>query len=362
MAKKSKSNKKLKTNTDTQTSSPQETGKQKTVVLPKSTASPKVTKDSVGATARRLKKPRYRSFRLEKRISYNAPKTPGTIATLKESFAFIGKHWQIILGITAVYTALYFILVRGIGGGIDFETLKSDVTGTLGSVLGEGEVSGVTSVFGLVGLLVVNPALSNQQSPMSNYYQTAIFIIFVLAMIWAMRQLHAGQRITVKDAFYKGMYPLVPFILVVLVIGVQMIPVFVANIAIQLVQDVDNPLALSLAEQVLWALFWLLMVASTLYMVSGSIFGLIVVTLADMTPIRALKGAYDIVRFRRLVIMRRFVVLLLLLLIGLVVIMLPVLLWAVQIASVVYTLWSSFTVMVMVVFVYMLYRRMLPRD
>ena len=314
----------------------------------------------IKSTTRRLKKPRYKSFHLEKRITYKAPPTPGVKATFRETFSFIKKHRRVIFGIAGIYALLYIALVRGVGGGLDFAALKADITNSMNLLIKDGSVSNVTTVLGLVMTLAVNPTGGQELSVAATFYQAILLVIFVLAMIWALRQLHAGKSISVKDAYYKGMYPLVPFILIVCYISVQLIPLIFANIVLGVIRDSDTPVALTVAEQALWGIFWFLMMLATVYMVVGSLFALIIITLPDMTPLKAMQGAYDLLRFRRLTVIRRLVVLLAVALLAMAIIMLPALLWAVRLASLLYVLWSVLVLTLVINFLFVMYRRMLP--
>lgn len=318
--------------------------------------------DQATAVPRRMKKPKYRSFRLEKRIKYHAPPTPGTIETLKETLRFGKKHWRVILGVASIYAVLQLVLVRSVSNGLDFTSVKEAVASGLQTSFETKDVAGFLNVASILGVVMFNPTAGVETNVASQFYQTALLIIFSMALIWALRKLNIGQKFKVKDAYYKGMYPLVPFILVLIVLAIQTLPVFIANFILQLVQDPNSPIALSLAEQLLWAIFWFLMFVSTAYMVSGSIFALIVVTMENMTPVRAIKGAYDIVRFRRLVLMRRFITFIFLMLLGMIGVMLPTILFAVRFAGIVYTVWSVFVVTLLIMFIFTLYQRMLPRD
>ncbi len=313
------------------------------------------------SNVRRLKKPRYTSFRLEKRIAYKAPPTPGTIAILREALHTLIKHWRLIGGVAAIYAALYLILVRGIGGGIDFVTLKEEITTSMNDLISDGSVNSATTVLGLVSVLVLNPAAGQAQNAAANFYQAIILILFLLALIWTLRQLQSGKHFRIRDAYYRGMYPLVPFILILVVIAAQAVPLLFANLVLNIVRDAETPVALSLAEQVLWALFWFLMMLASVYMISGSIFALIIVTLADMTPLRALNGAYDLLRFRRFTVLRRVFVLMIIIVLGLGVVMVPTILWAVRFAGIVYTAWSVFSLTLLVTCLFVMYKRMLPR-
>lgn len=207
------------------------------------------TQQTTKSSVRRLKKPRYKSFRLEKRISYKAPPTPGTIAILKEALRTLKKHWRLIGGVAAIYAVLYMLLVSGIGGGIDFVTLKEEISTSMGDLITDGTANSFTTVLGLVSVLVLNPAAGQAQNAAANFYQAILLVIYLLALIWTLRQLQSGKQFRIRDAYYRGMYPLVPFLLIIGVMAAQAVPLLFANLVLNIVRDVDTPVALTVAEQ-----------------------------------------------------------------------------------------------------------------
>src|SRR5690606_11105266 len=66
-----------------------------------------------------------------------------------------------------------------------------------------------------------------------------------------------------------------------------------------------NGLAITPVEQAVWILFFVACAMLTLYMISSSLFALYIVTLPNMTPMKALKSARQVVLHRRLMIMRK---------------------------------------------------------
>src|SRR6185437_14457361 len=93
------------------------------------------------------------------------------------------------------------------------------------------------------------------------------------------------------------MYPLVPFILVIVIILIQLLPLLIGGLLFAFVTSVG--IAYVLIEQILWGILCLIFMWISVYMVSSSIFALYVVTLPDMTPRKALKSARELVRYRR---------------------------------------------------------------
>jgi len=62
-------------------------------------------------------------------------------------------------------------------------------------------------------------------SESASVIQSVLIVLMSLVIIWALRQLLAGKKFSVKEAYYNSMFPLIPFILVILVIIVQLLPI-----------------------------------------------------------------------------------------------------------------------------------------
>jgi len=106
---------------------------------------------------------------------------------------------------------------------------------------------------------------------------------------------------------------------------------------------------------VLFALLALL----SLYMVSSSVFALYIVTLPDMTPMRALRSARDLVANRRWSVVRKIIIIPIIFLVLAAVIMIPVILFLTPIAP-----WMMFALFMIAIaifhsYMYALYRALL---
>src|SRR5690606_28518012 len=118
--------------------------------------------------------------------------------------------------------------------------------------------------------------------------QMLLLLIASLAIIWALRKTHGDVKVRARDAFYQGMYPLIPFILVLLVIGLQLLPLLLGSSLYSLVTT--NGIAVHAIEQTAWLLLFGGLSLLSLYMLSSSLFALYIVTLPNMTPMKALRS------------------------------------------------------------------------
>lgn len=317
---------------------------------PKAKKSAKTTESNASAQPRRFKTASYQSFRLRRRIKPTSPKLTGAFRLLGRAFTLIQQHWRLFLGITLVYGVLTIVLVRGIGGGIDLGSLKSSLRGGLG-----GNYSDLATGAALFSYLLGSAGSST--TPAGGTYQTLLTILMSLVVIWALRQVLANKSIRVRDAFYRGVYPLIPFILVLLVIGLQLIPLGVGNWLYSTV--VGNGIAITGLERLLWALIFFLLALLSLYMICSSLFALYIVTLPDMTPMKALRSARQLVRHRRFLVLRKILFLPLALLVLGGVLMIPLILFATAIAQWVFFGLTMAVLIVVHAYMYTLYRELL---
>lgn len=304
------------------------------------------------ATKRRLKQPKYKSFRVSKRI--HQPKTPltGAFRLFGTSIKLLINKWRLFGGIVFIYMLLTIIFVRGFGVSSNIGQLKSTIVG-----LFHGSTAGLSSGLALFGILLSNA--NSTSSEVAGAYQSMLLVIISLVLIWAFRHTLANNKtkIRISDAFYKSLAPLISFLLVLIVISLQFIPMIFANFLYRVV--ISGGLAVTLIEKVLWILLTALFVILTLYMVSSSIFALYIVTLPDMRPMQALRSARNLVLHRRWVIMRKIVFLPVMLLFLAALFVVPIILVSPVTAEWLFFVLSMMALAVAHSYMYHLYRELL---
>lgn len=276
----------------------------------------------------------------------------GSFRLFKMSTSLLIKNWRLFGGIVVVYLVLTIVLVKGFGVSSGIAELKS----TLQEVF-DGKADQVATSFALFSVLLSNA--SSTASEVAGAYQSMLLTIVSLVLIWTLRQTQAGKMATVsiRDAFYKGLYPLVPFLLVLLVIGLQLIPLLIASFLYGVV--FGSGLAVTPIEQGLWILLLSGLSLLSLYMVTSSVFALYIVTLPDMRPMQALHSARDLVRHRRWTIMRKVLFLPAILLIIAALIMVPLIIIAATLAEWLFFVLSMLSLAVVHSYMYGLYRELL---
>lgn len=269
---------------------------------------------------------------------------PSAWSLTKKSIGLLWENRILFFGIAAVYALLTFIFV-GIASSSDVNSLKA----SFGSNFSIGNAFNV-----FVNLLGTNSDSSNVAA---GVYQFILSIIVSLAIIWAYRQVVAGSRIRIRDSFYQGMYALVPFVFILLVIGLELLPLLIGSVIYSLV--IGNGIAVVMFEKILWGLMFGASALTSLYLLSSSIFALYIVTLPDMTPFKALRSAHSIVKGRRILLIRKILFLPLLLFILATVIMLPFIIWMTALTHMVFFLISMSVLLVVHGYFFTLYRELI---
>lgn len=245
-----------------------------------------------------LKVPKRTNRQTRKTIKAGQKPLPSTVKLLRTSIGRLYQAWPLFIGISLVYSLLLLLFVQSQSSGSVSE-LKAAVQDGIG-----GEVSSLGVGVSVFGILL--GSANSTASDVSSLYQTIIFIVVSLALLWSLRQQRPIKRwwLATKQAFYQSTHPLVPFLLVLVVVALQLLPVIMAGGIYNNV--ILGGVAQTLTEGVLWlgVLFGLLFIS--LYWLSSSVFALVIVTLPDTPPRKALRMAKQLVRFRRLTIMRRF--------------------------------------------------------
>jgi len=302
--------------------------------------------------ARRRKEPKYKHFRLSRSIKskeINAP-LPGFFSLLRGSLRVVRENRALFIGIIFIYSLLNIVFVAGLGSSMDFVQTKQQISDLFGA--------NTTSVNSTLTLFVYLVDSTNAQAgEVAGAYQLFLLLITSLAVIWAVREVMAGNKISSKDAFYKGIFPLVPFILVLLIMGLQMLPFIIGSSIYSIV--VSGGLAINSLEKIVWLVFFLLTALLSFYMLLSSIFAVYIVTLPDMTPMKALRSARGLVIHRRWSIGLRIIALPILMVVFAMLLLTPVVLVLPWLAVGLAIVLGAFYICLWHLYIYRLYRSML---
>ena len=264
----------------------------------------------------------------------------------------IWHYKRLFGGIMLMYGFLNLLLVRGLSGSSDLSTLKSTLDAAAHGVSAKLLSSSLSFTY-----LLTTSGSGNTAS--SGVYQGLLLVACSLACIWALRQslTKHKDRVRTKDSFYLGMYPVVPFILVFLLLSLQVLPLALGAGFYSLVTQ--NGIAVNLWERCVTGAIALLLGLWSLRMITASIFALYIVTLPDMTPLRAYRSARKLVYRRRLLIWRKLIFLPIILLVLAGAIEIPLIYFYTMLAE-----WTFFVITMVMLpvihgYVYNLYREML---
>lgn len=285
-----------------------------------------------------------------KTVSYK--RLPGVIELSRSSLNLLWAQRYTILGIILIYGAVNLAVAQGFNSGLSVTSAKAQLNSLFHGHL--SNLGGNLTIYALMLGSIGGTSSSN------GFGYTLLFAVLAsLAVIWTIRN-SASQpknRVLIRDAYYRGMYPLIPFILILLLIGIELLPML-AGISLY-VTAINNSIAITAIEKLGFIVLMILLSALSFFLLSSSIFALYIVTLPDMNPMKALRSARDLVRKRRLMVLLRLLFLPLALLVLSALIMLPFIAWAAAAAS-----WAFFVLSLLMLalangYIYNLYRELL---
>ncbi len=285
------------------------------------------------------------------KLSDVAPgKLPSIRQLVKKSALVVWEHKRLFGGITLIYGVLNFILVQGLSGAANVAQLKESLQQVF-----TGHFASLASGLGTFTSLL--SSAGNTTGDTASAYQAFLVVIASLAVIWALRQILSGNRPGIRDAYYRGMSPLVPFMLVLFVISLQLVPLVLGSTLYALV--INNGIAVYAVEKIIWAVVAGVLALLTFYMLSSSIFALYIVTLPDMTPLQALRSARRLVRHRRWTVLRKMLCLPIILLVAAAIIMIPIIIVLTPLAAAAFFILTMLSLLAIHTYTYTLYRELL---
>lgn len=305
------------------------------------------TKKNEKKASSRVRKLDYKSKK--KSVKINEP-IPSSFVILKSAISHVWRNKKLFAGIIFVYAILYLLLVKGLAANFQLPDTKEAIEEA------GGDVDPITLGTVLFGSLV--GTASSTQSESSAVYQVFLFILISLVLIWALRQTYEGSpKIKVKQAFYSGMYPLIQYILVWLLIILQLIPALIGVSVYSIVSS--NGIAVGPIENILWAALALLLVSVSVFFVSSSLFATYIVALPKMTPMLAIRKASLIVKFRRFSVIRKVIFFPIVVLILSLVIFLPLVIYLTLLAEVLFVVFLFVLILMGHAYFYNLYRKLI---
>jgi hypothetical protein len=297
-----------------------------------------------------VKKPSAAKAVKQPRILKHPYRLPSAWQLAKLAWRILWRHKKLFFGITLVYGLLNLVLVQGLASSTDVTSLKSTLDHA-----SHGHFASLASGASVFAVLVTSAG--NGSSQTAGTYQFILGVITSLAVIWALRQVLAGSTIRIRDAYYWGMYPLIPFLLVLIVIGLELVPLLIGSGLYALVTT--NGIAVNFIEKALFGLIFAALAAVSIYLILSSVFAMYIITLPDMTPLKALRSARQLVKGRRWPLFRKLLFLPIVLLLAAAVIMVPIIILLTALAQWVFFLLTMFALVAVHAYMYTTYRELL---
>ena len=154
----------------------------------------------------------------------------------------------------------------------------------------------------LVGLLEIGV---NEETAI--VLNVIIFLTLWLVTIYLMRHILKGEKVKLRDGLYNAMAPLLSSLVIFVVLAAQCIPIIV--LVVTFAAALETGLFADFFAGSLYVLFAIVMVAISVYLVSGTMMALIAVSAPGMYPVRALMLTREVMRGERVNFMVRLVVL-----------------------------------------------------
>jgi len=268
---------------------------------------------------------------------------PSSLTLLRESLKFLYRHKKKLLGVVGIFLILYMLVGRiGIGSGIDStQQLISDELGD-------------SSIVDRTTRLWLDASESSEVSSIGTFI---VLIIGSLAFIWTVRSLEAGKKFKVRDAYYKGMYPLIPFLLIIFLIWLQFLLPTAWGVLYALAEN--KALITTFIERGIFFSVWIALTLMAAYWATNSLMAMYAVTLPNIYPMQALRSTKKALKGRRWSVVLKVFVLLVFLIVVSVVGLLGVALLMPVVAVFVFDLLLVLALLFAHVYLFKLYRSLL---
>jgi hypothetical protein len=288
-----------------------------------------------------------------------SPRSPVALSSVwtlsAKSIGALTQNYQLFGGISAIYGLLTIILAGGLASKNSISQLKTNLHHVF-----TGHAASIGSSVNSFIKIGTNSSNSTSTNSGAGVYQFMLILIVSLATIWALRQVSQHRAVKIRFAYYRGMYPLVPFIVVLMLIGVELLPLLLG--ALLYTTGIDNGIVVGSLQKTGFLLVFALLTLLSLFLMSSSIMALYTVTEPDMTPRGATKAAAYLVRQIRWVVIRKMMFLLAALLVIAAVIIIPVTLWMTPFAEFTYFVLSIVAIPAVHSYMFTLYQELRAAD
>ncbi len=246
-----------------------------------------------------LKKKKYRSFRLQKKISADLRYLPSAKLLLWSSIKFFGRNYSLIAKIALIHVALYMVFVKTPTTTLTVDEIKETVNVALGEG-GDKTLNGTLATFStVVGLNATNGINSAKAS--------VLILLISLIYIWAIRQTANGHKVKARDAYYQGFAPLITALMILVVMALQLLPFALVSFLYSVART--GGIFVSGVEDMSFFIATTLVGVLSFYFVTSTIIALYIATLPGMYPMQAFVSAKRLVHFQRVRVFKRVIAL-----------------------------------------------------
>ena len=244
----------------------------------------------------------HRSFKRSYREDYKRPiKLPGMIQEAGVAMRVIVKNWRIFLPLLllVVITNTFFVGIMSESSYSRYrETLNESYQQAKEHSLGQFALAGITLVS-----TVTTGGLSTDLGDVQKVIAAVLIAVVWLCTIYALRQLLAGNKPTFRETIYNACGPLFSTLVAIGIIILHALPLFIFTIFYSSAKSTDF-LSHPLYAFIFWV-FGLFLIIFSLYLLAGSVLGLVAVTVPGIYPIPAVRAANDLVQGRRIKVIVR---------------------------------------------------------
>ena len=124
-----------------------------------------------------------------------------------------------------------------------------------------------------------------------------LFVMVWLTALFFARQLLAGKKVKFRDGLYNAMTPIVSTFIVAVVLLIQCLPIIALIIGYS--AAVETNLFGNMFYGSLFVIFAIVMIAISVYLLSGTSMALIAVSAPGMYPLKALQATHEVMAHKR---------------------------------------------------------------
>ncbi len=303
-----------------------------------------------------LKNRPHRSFRKTQPIKVK-PIVDSMRRVAIDSFKIIWNDRKILLVLAFIYVLASYFFVGGVAQ-TDFVALKDATLEVFGGTY--TSANSISTIF----TSILTGAFAQDLTELQQFLAVLLILLFWLAVVWALRMWFADQKIVARDALYSSAAPLVSYLIVAVFIIIQLSPGALSVAVFNLAQS--GGYMQGGIEVMMFTMAAVLLCCLSIYWISSSILALIIVTLPQMRPWRAMQIAGELAMGRRVRMLAHIVNLAFIVFCAWVICLVPALFldswmsfdWLPLIPIMVQAL-CAFSVLYVATYIYKLYRSML---